>query len=480
MNTMTFSPPVHATGLTADEAALVDKLLKVLEAKRRRNWLRSEYYDGRHALAQISRVVPESYHRLGIVLGWTGKAVDLLARRCNLEGFDWSGGDLEALGVDQLLAQNRFQSEAKQAITSMLLHSCAFAIAHKGGPGEPEAMIHFKDALSATGEWDARARRLTSLLSVTGRDDEGKPDELALYLDDVTIDLVRVGQSWEVVERRSRPGTVPAEVLTYRARLGRPFGSSRISRSMMALQDQAVRELVRLEGHMDVYSWPEFWMLGADESVFTDANGQPLPRWQVMLGRIKGIPDDDDAANPRADIKHFPASSPEPHLAAINAFAKLFSREASLPDTALAIASMANPTSAESYDASQYELIAEAEGATADCSPAMSRIVARALAIAHGQPENEPPSEWATIVPTWRDPRFQSKAAMADAGQKMLSAVPWLAETKIGLSRLGLSAQEVDLALAERRRMGGSAALEAIRRAAEANRPTVTVDPDTD
>ena len=167
---------------------------------------------------------------------------------------------------------------------------------------------------------------------------------------------------------------------------------------MMALQDQAVRELIRLEGHMDVYSWPEFWMLGADESVFTDASGAPVPRWQLMLGRIKGIPDDDDAAQPRADVKHFPAASPAPHLEAINAFSRLFAREASLPDSALATAEHANPTSAESYDAAQYELIAEAEGATADYSPGAGRIVARALAIAHGEPE--PPAENSRLRPT--------------------------------------------------------------------------------
>lgn len=135
---------------------------------------------------------------------------------------------------------------------------------------------------------------------------------------------------------------------------------------MMAIQDAAVRELVRVEGHMDVYSYPEMWMLGADESVFRNPDGTPASKWQVMLGRIKGLPDDEEATQPRADVKQFPASSPEPHLAALNAFAKLFAREASLPDTALALTDVSNPTSAETYDASQYELIAEAEGATDD------------------------------------------------------------------------------------------------------------------
>jgi hypothetical protein len=38
-----------------------------------------------------------------------------------------------------------------------------------------------------------------------------------------------------------------------------------------------------------------------------------------MLGRIKGIPDDEDATNPRADVKQFPAATPQPHIDAAEA-----------------------------------------------------------------------------------------------------------------------------------------------------------------
>ena len=129
---------------------------------------------------------------------------------------------------------------------------------------------------------------------------------------------------------------------------------------------------------MDVYSFPEFWLLGADAAVFKNQDGSLKAPWQVMLGRLKAIPDDDEApeALARADVKQFSAASPEPHLAALNAFAKLYAREQSLPDTALAITDVSNPMSAESYDASQYELIAEAEGVTDDFSPALRKASA--------------------------------------------------------------------------------------------------------
>src|SRR5690606_41167465 len=100
------------------------------------------------------------------------------------------------------------------------------------------------------------------------------------------------------------------------------------------------------------------------------------------------------------------------------------------------ITDMANPTSAEAYDASQYELIAEAEGTTDDWSPYLRRAMIRALAMANGIPIQDVPPEWATIAPHWRKPRYLSRSAAADAGVKQIAAVPWLAETEVGLELL--------------------------------------------
>lgn len=450
------STRIKLPGIDDDVADVVNRLSKQLEDKAARNKIRASYYDGKRALRQLSTVIPPQYSKLGIVLGWTAKSVDLLARRCNLDSFVWPGGDLDSLGFRDIWDSNMLGSEVDQALVSSLIHGPAFAIVTKGNRGEPPVLIHFKDALDATGEWNSRTRRLDNLLSVTDRNDKGTMTAFALYLHDEVITARKAGGKWEA-EAQPNPWGMLAELLPYKPRLGRPLGQSRISRPIMALQDMATREVIRLEGHMDVYSYPEFWMLGADASIFANADGSIKPTWQVMLGRIKGIPDDDDADTPRADVKQFPASSPEPHLAALNAYAKMLAREASLPDTAVAITDFANPTSAESYDASQYELIAEAEGATDDWSPGLRRTMLKALQIAHDH--DTVPAEWASLDTKWRDPRYISRAAMADAGLKQLQALPWLGETEVGLELLGLTEQQAALAHAERRRARASQTL---------------------
>lgn len=448
--------------VSEDEHRLLNMLLEELDAKAPRNKLRTAYYDMRHAVRLVGSVIPPQYWRLGIVLGWSGKAVNILARRCNLDTFVWPDGDLGSLGFREVFEGNNLGSEVSQGLISSLIHSAAFVVNTRGTEGEPPALIHFKDALNATGEWNTRARRLDNLVSITSRDKDGRPTALALYLDGETIIAEQDSSGWQV-DRQEHDWGVPAEPLVYQPRVGRPFGSSRISRAVMSLQDQASRTVIRMEAHSDIYAIPDLWMFGADESIFKTADGTQKAAWQVVMGRIKGIPDDEDASTPRADVKHFPASSPGPHIESLKQQAQLFSGETSIPLTSLGVSDMSNPTSADSYIASREDLIAEAEGATDDWRPALRRATVRALAMANNVSAEKIPDDWATIDTKWRSPIYLSRAQQADAGMKQLTAVPWLADTEVGLELLGLDEQQMRRALAEKRKAAGGSVLDRFR-----------------
>ena len=463
---MTFER-ITLPGLSDDEDRTLNLLAEQLAAKERRNLVRSAYYDSKRMVRQVGTTIPAQYQRIAMVLGWPAKAVDALARRSKVESFVWPDGDLDELGMRELSDGNFLLSELAQARTDSLLHGVSFLITTRGVGDEPAALVHAKDALNATGEWNNRRRALDNLLSVTSRGERGVPTGLALYLDGVTITAEKVDGVWQV-DRTEHPWGVPVDPLIYKPRSSRRLGQSRITRPIMSWTDQAMRALVRLEAHMDIYAITKLVMLGADESIFKNQDGTPKESWQIVMGRVFGIPDDDEAANPRADIKQFSAEDPGPHLAHLNFLAKAVAREASLPDSATAITDMANPTSAEAYDASQHELIAEAEGANDDWSVPIRRTVTRALAIQNGL--EEIPADWASIEPRWRNPRFLSRAAQADAGMKTLTAMPWLAETEVGLELLGLDEQQIERAMAERRRAQGRATLAALTSAAAAVR----------
>jgi hypothetical protein len=447
-------------GLSDDELVTLNVCAEELAKKSPRNLLRSSYYDGKRAAQQVGSVIPPQYANIGLALGWAAKGVDGLARRCNLEKMIWADGDLDSLGMAELEESNFLFSEISQARTDSLLHGVSYLITTKGDTeaGEPISLVHAKDALNAYGQWNARRRRLDNLLSVTSRKD-GKITGFILYLDGLTISADKVDGKWQV-DRSPHAWGVPADPLVYRPRGSRRMGRSRITRPVMGHQDSALRALVRLEGHMDIYTIPKLILLGADESIFKNADGSTKASWQIALGRTFGIPDDPDADNPRADVKQFDAQSPDSHLAQLNALAKLMARETDLPDSDFALTDMANPTSADSYSASRENLISEAEGTMDDWSVPIRRTVNRALAIQNGL--SDVPEEWGSIETKWRSPIYLSRAAAADAGAKQIAVVPWLAETEVGLELLGLDEQQIRRAMADRRRAAGRAVVAAL------------------
>lgn len=442
-------------GLSDDENRTVNLLAQQLRDRSKHNQKRSDLYDGKQAIRKVGSVIPPQYYKLGLALGWAAKGVDGLARRCNLDDVVWADGDIDSLGMRELADSNFLYSEIAQAQTDSLIHGVSYLITTKGAEDEPRALIHAKDALNATGEWNKRKRRLDNLLSVTSRKDD-RITGFVLYEFGKTTNCELVDGKWEV-ESSSHDWGMPADPLVYKPRTSKRMGRSRITRAAISHQSAAIRALIRLEGHMDIYAIPQLILLGANESIFKNADGSFKASWQVALGRVLGIPDDEDApagSTGRADVKHITAQSPEPHLADLNALAKLTAREYDLPDSAFALTDMANPTSAESYNASREDLIAEAEGATDDWSVPIRRRVQAALAIQNG--ESSVPDSWSSIDTQWRSPVYVSKAAQADGGAKQLAAGPeWLKETTVGLQLLGLTKQQIELAMAERKTSRG-------------------------
>src|SRR5699024_6159677 len=182
---------------------------------------------------------------------------------------------------------------------------------------------------------------MANLLSINKWDADGNPISLTLYLDGETILATKDGV-WSI-DRQSHPWGVPVEALIYQPRVGRPMGRSRISRPVMSLHDEALRTIIRMEGHADIFSYPELWMLGADSSIFTNPDGSQKAAWQVVMGRIKGVPDNDEADDPslaRADVKQFQAASPQPHIDMLRQQAQLFSGETSIPLSSLGVSDM--------------------------------------------------------------------------------------------------------------------------------------------
>jgi hypothetical protein len=353
------------------------------------------------------------------------------------------------LGLDKIIDDNRLTSELSQGIHASLLHGPSFVVTTQGdtASGEPAVLIHARSAEVATGLWDVRRRVMGAFLSITDIGDDGEPVGMTMYLPDLNVIMDRRRGRW-VVERRPHKWGVPVDMLRYRPRLGRPFGSSRINRTVMSLHMQALAAMIRADVNGEAYSLPRYMLLGATEEAFRNADGSPKPTWQAAWDAVWAIGDDPDApsdALARADVKQFNGQSPEPQNAHLRMLAQMFSGETGIPIGELGIIGDSNPTSAEALLVSRDDLIMEALQAQRDWNPDLSAVPRRALEMLNGK---ELPR--LRLRPVWDDPVRSSPAAKADAGQKILSSQPWLGETSVGLELLGLTPEQARRAVAER------------------------------
>ncbi len=444
-------------GLSEAESLILNQLADRIEAKRPRNELRQRWMDGKRSARILSPMLPPYLRNTGAALGWPAKAVEALARRTHLDAFAIPGSDLSAFGLDRIIDDNRYMEEVRESHIDSLSMSVVFEVVTRGGEGEPDALITAKSALDATGGWNGRTRRLDSFLSVIGRADDGKPADMNLYLPGETIII----EGRRVVDRSTHQLWVPAHPVAYKRRLTRPFGQSRISRSVMWLTEAAIRAMLRMEGTADFYSVPMLVLLGATLEQMSQEGQAAVSTWQFLMDRINGIPDDDGAEQPRAEVKQLSQATQQPHMDQLDEIAAAFAGETGIPVSSLGIGvKQANPTSADSYMASREDLIAEAEDAADSWGPEHVRTLQDAWLLASG--EAVLPPELRKLRPVWRDARLSSRAAAADATAKLVGAFPWMADSDAILDAVGLDPMLVERLRADKAKSAARASLLAL------------------
>jgi len=330
-------------------------------------------------------------------------------------------------------------------------------------------LMMVKDANNATGLWDPRKRALKAALSIIDRDCEsGLALQLIMYLPDrvITMTRDRIGGTWTVDDRAHSLGRVPVELLSYRPRLARPFGSSRISRPVMSLTDSALRTIVRSEIGAEFYTTPQRWALNFPASAF-EGDG-----WQAIMGRVWSIepPTMDDNVDPafKPEVGQFPQMTMQPHIDQMRLFAMLFAAETSLPVSSLGIV-QDNPASAEALYASKEELVIEAERADRAFGVGWCRAVRNAFQLANGL--SELPPELLKLRAKWRDPATPSQASAADAVTKQVATFPWLADSEVPLEKMGWDRTDIERALADKRRANVTQVVNALSTAAATGAP---------
>lgn len=452
---MTTTYQIEGTMSAADKADLVE-LLKTLEQKLTRNLLKNMYYDMKNTLKDMGVAIPPELTSFASVVGWPKKAVDALANRSIFEGFVC---DDEEIGkeVATVLEQNRFDMLCRQGTRSELIHSCAFFTISKGdtAKGEPAVIVSAYSAENAAGIWDHRQKRLKAGLTVIARDkkNSSKPSQIYFRTDTHVYELKSSGGRWTVVDTvKHSMGRPPMEVFAYDPTIDRPFGRSRINRSVMDIADAAMRASLRAELAAEFFTTPQKYILGIQSDAFDKKS--PL---EAYIGHILAIGSNEDGEMPK--VGQFDPMSMGPHTEYMKTLATRFAGETSLPVSSLGVV-QDNPASAEAIYASKEELVIEAQNLNSSNAAALKNICYMVLAQLQGKSFNEIVKQYGrTIRPKFKSPAMPSIVSQSDAIVKQVAAMPWLAETRIVLEELGYSESQIVQMLEEKRRSNARVAL---------------------
>lgn len=447
-----FSMP-HVAGLPDEYRDELAWLFHQLQAKRARNLVKRRYYDYKSSLKDLGISIPPSMRSVETVIGWSAKGVEGLVKRAVLDGFTTPAGiDAESIGLASIWDDNRLSIESRMAHTDAAVASCVFGFVQAGdaGVGEPDAVIQLKSAEWATGRWDARRRGLSSALSVIDTDDDGQVSRFNFYRHGEVVAFRRTDRGrWDIQQMRHDLG-MPVEVLPYKPSLSKPFGKSRISRAVMSLTDSGVRTLLRSEVSAEFFSAPQRYALGVDEEGFVDVDGQPIPAWQSIIGRMMAVGRDENGDIPT--VGQFSQQSFEPHFAQIRQLASLVSAEFNMTPRSFGMV-QDNPESADAIIEAKEDLVLDAKEFTDTVAPAWKRLMVGALRIVD---DSDAAREmYKQIRPHFRNPALPSIVSASDALVKQATSpgLAWIAETNEALEMLGYDPDQISSLLSQKRRL---------------------------
>lgn len=320
-----------------NETLGLSKLKNKLEMKQWRVGRRYRYYDMKIHAAIINKEIPAELAVLRSTLGWCGKAVDSIADRLVLRGFDD-----DAFNIWNLFELNNADIMIDSAILAALIGSCSFVCIIPDSDGFPRMRVI--DAYNATGTIDPVTRMLTEGYAVLERDQNGQVLLDAYFLPHKTVFYPKDGTPYSTEHNGAFALLVP---MIYRPDATRAFGHSRISRACMDLTDAAMRTLQRSEISAEFYSYPQRYILGMDPSA------DRFDKWRMAMSTMFRVDKDDDGDRPV--VGQFQQQSMAPFTEQLKALAGAFAGETGLTPDDLGVPS-SNPASADAIKASHEQL----------------------------------------------------------------------------------------------------------------------------
>lgn len=315
----------------------VQYLSSLLSMKQPRVAERYKYYEMKNGVLDFGISTPPSLKGIQSVLGWCGKAVDSVADRLQVYGFQD-----DVFLMEDIFSMNNPDTLYDSAILSALISSCSFISITPDESGFPRLQVI--DGFNATGTIDPISGFLTEGYAILDRDNNGSVIHDAYYVPG-HIYIYEKGALVQDVETHCGYATLVP--IIYRPDAARPLGRSRISRACMGIMQSASRTIKRSEISAEFYSFPQKYLLGVSEDL------EIGNKWNAAMSALLTITKDEEGDKPT--VGSFQQQSMSPHIDQLRMFASLFAAETGLTVDDLGFPSD-NPSSAEAIKSSHENL----------------------------------------------------------------------------------------------------------------------------
>lgn len=403
-------PSLPNLALSEDERALWNRLRRRLAEERPTLELLDLYYNGEQRMTSTGVSMPPELAGMRQVPGWARLAVDPMQDRLSVEGFRYPGAVDADDDMWTLWQDSNLDSESDLAHTDGLLFGRSYVVVGTEDDGRP--LITVESPLNMTHLWDARARHPRVVLQHYDVDDD---KFAALYLPDQTITLGYDGRRWEITGRDvHRLGWPLVMVMANRARAHDRGGRSEITPEVRTIVDAGCRTLLDLEVSREFYAAPQRYILGAAESAFQDAKGNPKSAWETYRGRVLALERDEEGNVP--EVGSFAAYDPSAYTRVIDTYAEIMASMLGLPPSYLG-KTTDQPASADAIRMSTDRLVQKVRRRQRSFEVAWEGAIRMALAFRDGQI----PDPARRIETIWRAPEIPTPAATTDALQKQVA-----------------------------------------------------------
>lgn len=450
----------NAKGLPEDAYSMVLELVETWEKHLPTNTLRDAYYNGDIPVKDLGvSVSPELAHKLVPRIDWAAKCVNWWSDHVQFEGFSCADQAVQtALNTASRL--NDMDSLIRKVVQSSLRHSVAFVSVTKGNIGEGDVVVSGYPATSASAIYSHALKRISAGLvvvdSVYNRVSRQQEPTLIYVMDDArVIVLERLNNKrWYATVTTHSLGRVPMEHISYHATLERPFGSSRISHTVMSLVDDAQRELMNMSACAAFSATPQKYLLGTDKETASMLNNKAF---ESYIGSVFMATTNRNGQTPA--FGQLPQLQMQPHADYMRMLASLFSDATCVPMASLGF-SATNPTSADAILASQEDAIVDISNYIQACKRSLSNVATLMLATMQNTPYVNV-AKTLEISAIFANPATPSPVSMSEAIQKRIAAFPWMATSDIPLRDLGYKDDELAQLREDRKKAQGMSLVQA-------------------